>query len=78
MDAVCAGGGLKVVLDHLLTSTSPRLQYEAVRLFTLWSALDTMRLAFQEIGGPARLSQVDLAIITLPDENGVPEMKICC
>jgi hypothetical protein len=60
VDLVHSAGGLGVVLEFLLGSSSPRLQYEAVRLFTVWAAQDANRMAFQEMGGIQRLEQVTL------------------
>ncbi len=58
MDVVHSAGGLGVVMEYLLGSSSPRLQYEAVRLLTVWAAQDANRMAFQEMGGIQRLEQV--------------------
>jgi hypothetical protein len=66
---VHSAGGLGVVMEHLLGSTSPRLQYEAVRLFTVWAAQDAIRLAFQEMGGIARLAEALVAFKSSPVPN---------
>lgn len=69
VDVVHSAGGLGVVMEYLLGSSSPRLQYEAVRLLTVWAAQDANRMAFQEMGGIQRLEQALASFQSSPVPN---------
>ena len=77
MDVVHSAGGLGVVMEYLLGSSSPRLQYEAVRLLTVWAAQDANRMAFQEMGGIQRLEQVPTHFHSVGCVYAVPWLTHC-
>eukprot|EP01087_Luapelamoeba_hula_P010086 TRINITY_DN2654_c1_g1_i6.p1 TRINITY_DN2654_c1_g1~~TRINITY_DN2654_c1_g1_i6.p1 ORF type:complete len:549 (-),score=79.43 TRINITY_DN2654_c1_g1_i6:1289-2935(-) len=58
LEVIGSCGGLDILRVHLLASSSPRLQYHAVRLLSVWATSESLRMQFQATGGLHELNKV--------------------